>query len=101
MKLVGAGLCDCVNHTACGTAVLGRIIRSVDLVFADCRLADYVSNSRSAALFREECLVVIAAVDRAVIKQTGNAAKTNETESAVGNCPRRKNREVRPATTVG
>ncbi len=100
MKLVGSRFRDRVNHTTCRTSVLGRIVRGVNLIFANSCLADNITDTRAAPFFGKERLVVIAAVNRAVVQQTRDAAKTYQTKSAVRNRSGGKNRQVRPATAV-
>src|SRR6185369_5984330 len=87
-------------HAASGTAVLRRVARRVDLKLANRSLADRVADARAAAFFGEERLVVVAAVDRVVVKQTGDAAEANQAKRAVGNSARRQQRKVRPAAAV-
>src|ERR1041385_1874423 len=70
MKFVGAGFRDGVDNTARGASVFGRVIRSVDLVLTNRRLANYITDARAALLFREEGLIVVAAVDGAVVQQS-------------------------------
>ena len=63
-----AALGDGVRHAAGGAAILSRVARSVNLKFLDRGLADRIADTRAATFFSEECLIVIAAVDRIVIQ---------------------------------
>ncbi len=101
MELIGSALGDGVNHAAGRAPVLGGVVRGVDLELAYGVLADHVADARAAALFREEGLVVVAAVNRVVIQQAGDAAKTYQPERAVGNRAGRQDGEVRPAASIG
>ena len=70
MEAVGAALGDGVGYAAGRAAVFRRVVGSVDLELANRGLTNHVVNTRASALFREECLVIVAAIHRIVIQQT-------------------------------
>src|SRR6266404_6185466 len=100
VELVAAALGDGVDHAAGGAAVLGGIVGRVDLEFLDGGFAGGVADAGAAALFAEERLVVVGAVDRVVVEQAGNAAETYQTKAAIRHRAGRAQRESRPASAV-
>src|SRR6266496_171733 len=101
MKFIGSALGDSVNHAARGASVFSRVVGSVDLVLADRCLANHIANARAASLFREERLIVVSAINRAVVQQTRDAAKTYQAKCAVGGRAGSENSKVGPTATVG
>src|SRR6266446_5513445 len=101
MKFIGSGLGYRIDNTAGGTAIFSRKIRGVDLKLADRSLAHYVADAGTSSLLRKERLVIVAAVNRTIIQQTGNAAETDQAKRTVGNRAGRKNRKVGPASAIG
>src|SRR5262245_12384919 len=100
MQIVGPALGHGVGHAAGRASVFGGIIRGVDLKLADRRLADRIADASAAALFGKERLVVVAAVYRIVIQQSGNSAEADQSEGAVGRRAGRQKREIGPASSV-
>src|SRR2546422_2968805 len=100
MKLIGAGLGYRIDNAAGGTAIFSRKVRSVDLKLADRRLAHYVADAGTSSLLRKERLVIVAAVNRTIIQQPGNATETDQTKGTIRNCAGGKNRKVGPASAI-
>src|ERR1700686_5100708 len=100
VDLVGAALGDGVDYAACGTAVFGGIVGGVNLEFLDGGFAGGIADARAAALFAEECLIVVGTVDRVVVQQAGDAAEAHQTETAVRYGAGRAQRERGPAAAV-
>src|SRR2546422_2568511 len=100
MKLISTGLGYRIDNAAGGTAIFSRKVRGVDLKLADRRLAHYVADAGTSSLLRKERLVIVAAVNRTIIQQPGNATETDQAKRTVGNCARRKNGKVGPASAI-
>src|SRR5258708_813358 len=100
MDLVAAAFGDGIDHAAGGTPVLGGIVGSIDLEFLDGGFAGGIADASAAALFTEERLIVVSAVDRIVVQQPGNAAEAHETETAIGDCTGGAQREGGPAAAI-
>ncbi len=100
MKLVCARLCDGVDDASRGTPVLGREVWGINLKLTNRCLTDWIRAASASSLFREKALVIVAAINGAVIQQAGDTAKTNQTEVAIGCGCRCKNREVGPAASI-
>ena len=63
MKLVSSTLSNSIHHATRRPAILGRITGSVYLEFTNRRLAYGIGDASSTALFSEEGLVVVAAIN--------------------------------------
>src|SRR5690242_141161 len=100
VQLVAATLGHGVDHAAGGTAVFRGIIRCIDLKFLDGSFAGGVADARAAALFAEESLIVVGAIDGVVVEQAGDAAKAHEAETAIRHRARCAQRERGPAPAV-
>src|SRR5260370_21088071 len=100
VKLVCPRLCYSINNAAGGTAIFGRIVGGVHLKLAHRSLADYVADARATTLFREECLIVIATINRVVIQHSGNSTEADQAKRAVKRRTRSQQREVGPAPAV-
>src|SRR5712692_1763627 len=65
--LICAALSDRVDDGAGGAAVLGGIVRGIDLKFLDGSLGSGVADARTAAFLAEKRLVVVGAINGVVI----------------------------------
>ncbi len=100
VQLVPAATGDGVDHGTGGAAILGGEVGSVDLELPHGCLADDVADAASSALFAEECLVVVRAIDGAVIHQSADAAKADQAEVAIKRSCGREQGEVGPAPAI-
>ena len=83
MELVAAALGDGVDDAAGGASVFGGVDAGVDGELADGTAGGGVGLAGTSALFREEGLVVVGAVDDDVVENRADAANADEAE-AVG-----------------
>ena len=89
-----------VYDSAGCAAEFRRVVLCIDLEFLYRLLADDVVDSRSPTLFGKEGLVVVGAVDRAVVQKTGDSAEADQSEVSIRGDAGCQRNEVRPAAAV-
>jgi hypothetical protein len=100
VEFVSSALGDGVNNATSRTSILSRIAGSIYLKLTNRGLTDRIADACASAFLCEEGLIVVASVDRAVIQQSRDAAKANQTKCTVRHCARRQQSKVGPTATV-
>src|SRR5205807_8031933 len=101
VELIATALAHRVNHAARRTAIFSRIVGRIYLKLLHRRLGARVARSRAAPLFREECLVIIRAIDRIVVQQSADSSEAEQTETAgIIHDSRREQRKIRPSSSI-
>ena len=81
MKVVTARLGDRIHHTADSAAEISRVHTAVDRELTHRRLRRGVPGAGTPALFREERLVIIGAVDLDHVQQLGDRPEAQKTKA--------------------
>ena len=85
VEVVGAGLGDGVDLTACGLPELDGVVGGLSLELLDgVDGVDVGGTGCAAAGLREEHLVVVGAVDIVLVVETADAVEADESGAAVG-----------------
>ena len=100
MNVVRPALRDGVHHASRRASVLGRIVRRRHLELANRIGAERVREPGAPALFSEERLCVVAAIDAVAVEQAGDSAEAHQPEVSVRRGAGRHQRERRPAARV-